>query len=103
MSLMNVYSKDLRSKALAAIDHGVPRREVQDLFGLSRSIEEPPPSYAAVTGVGEGDVRGPGAAPRSRSASRAGSARWSLWTSASRCRVSGRGPSFGRGRVRGGR
>jgi transposase len=37
MSLMNAYSKDLRSKALAAIDRGVPRREVQDLFGLSRS------------------------------------------------------------------
>ena len=37
MSFMNAYSKDLRSKALAAIDHVVPRREVQDLFGLSRS------------------------------------------------------------------
>ena len=37
MSLMNAYSKDLRLKALAAIDRGVPRREVQDLFGLSRS------------------------------------------------------------------
>ena len=37
MSLMNAYSKDLRSKALAALDRGVPRREVQDLFGLSRS------------------------------------------------------------------
>jgi len=34
---MNAYSKDLRLKALAAIDRGVPRREVQDLFGLSRS------------------------------------------------------------------
>ena len=34
---MNAYSKDLRSKALAAIDRGVPRREVQDLFGISRS------------------------------------------------------------------
>jgi transposase len=37
MSLMNAYSKDLRLKALAAIDRGVRRREVQDLFGLSRS------------------------------------------------------------------
>jgi transposase len=37
MSLMNAYSKDLRLKALSAIDRGVPRREVQVLFGLSRS------------------------------------------------------------------
>ena len=37
MSLMNAYSKDLRLKALAAIDRGIPRKEVQDLFGLSRS------------------------------------------------------------------
>jgi transposase len=37
MSLMNAYSKDLRLKALAAIDRGVARKEVQDLFGLSRS------------------------------------------------------------------
>jgi transposase len=37
MSLMNAYSKDLRSKALAALERGIPRREVQDLFGLSRS------------------------------------------------------------------
>src|ERR687894_1450765 len=37
MPLMNAYSKDLRLKALAAIDRGVPRKEVQDLFGLSRS------------------------------------------------------------------
>jgi transposase len=37
MSLMNAYSKDLRLKALAAVDRGVPRREVQDLFGISRS------------------------------------------------------------------
>ncbi len=34
---MNAYSKDLRLKALAAIDRGIPRREVQDLFGVSRS------------------------------------------------------------------
>ena len=34
---MNAYSKDLRLKALAAIDRGIPRKEVQDLFGVSRS------------------------------------------------------------------
>jgi transposase len=34
---MNAYSKDLRLKTLAAIDRGIPRREVQDLFGVSRS------------------------------------------------------------------
>ncbi len=34
---MNAYSKDLRLKTLAAIDRGVPRREVSDLFGVSRS------------------------------------------------------------------
>jgi transposase len=37
MPLMNAYSKDLRLKTLAALDRGVPRREVQDLFGVSRS------------------------------------------------------------------
>ncbi len=37
MSLMNAYSKDLRSKTLAAIDRGIPRKEVQQLFGISRS------------------------------------------------------------------
>ena len=34
---MNAYSKDLRLKVLAAIDRGIPRKEVQDLFGVSRS------------------------------------------------------------------
>ena len=34
---MNAYSKDLRLRALAAIDRGIPRREVQQLFGVSRS------------------------------------------------------------------
>jgi transposase len=34
---MNAYSKDLRLRTLAAIDRGIPRREVQDLFGVSRS------------------------------------------------------------------
>jgi transposase len=34
---MNAYSKDLRLKTLAAIDRGVPRREVSELVGVSRS------------------------------------------------------------------
>ena len=34
---MNAYSKDLRLKVLSAIDRGIPRREVQELFGVSRS------------------------------------------------------------------
>ncbi len=34
---MNAYSKDLRLKTLAAIDRGIPRKEVSKLFGLSRS------------------------------------------------------------------
>ena len=34
---MNAYSKDLRLKTLAAIDRGIPRKEVAQLFGLSRS------------------------------------------------------------------
>jgi transposase len=34
---MNAYSKDLRLKTLAAIDRGIPRREVTELFGVSRS------------------------------------------------------------------
>ncbi len=34
---MNAYSKDLRLKVLAAIDRGIPRREVADLFGVSLS------------------------------------------------------------------
>src|SRR3954462_3684043 len=37
MSLMNAYSKDLRLKALSALDRGIPRKEVQQLFGISRS------------------------------------------------------------------
>lgn len=32
---MNAYSKDLRLKALAAVDRGMPRREVVQTFGLS--------------------------------------------------------------------
>jgi transposase len=34
---MNAYSKDLRLKTLSAIDRGIPRKEVQELFGVSRS------------------------------------------------------------------
>ena len=34
---MNAYSKDLRLKTLAAIDRGIPRKEVAELFGVSRS------------------------------------------------------------------
>jgi transposase len=34
---MNAYSKDLRVKVLAAIDRGIPRKEVTDLFGVSLS------------------------------------------------------------------
>src|ERR671915_1321888 len=37
MLFMNAYSKDLRLKTLAAIDRGIPRREVTELFGVSRS------------------------------------------------------------------
>jgi transposase len=34
---VNAYSKDLRLKVLAAIDRGILRREVADLFGISLS------------------------------------------------------------------
>ncbi len=34
---MNAYSKDLRLKVPAAIDRGIPRKEVSELFGISRS------------------------------------------------------------------
>ena len=34
---MNAYSKDLRLKVLSAIDRGIPRKEVTDLFGVSLS------------------------------------------------------------------
>jgi transposase len=37
MLSMNAYSKDLRLKTLAAIDRGIPRKEVSELFGVSRS------------------------------------------------------------------
>jgi transposase len=34
---MNAYSKDLRLKTLAAIDRGIPSKEVAELFGVSLS------------------------------------------------------------------
>jgi transposase len=37
MVSMNAYSKDLRLKVLSAIDRGIPRKEVADLFGVSLS------------------------------------------------------------------
>jgi transposase len=37
MLCMNACSKDLRSKTLAAIDPGIPRRGVSESFGVSRS------------------------------------------------------------------
>jgi transposase len=37
MLIMYAYSKDLRVKALAAIDRGIPRMEVARLFGVSLS------------------------------------------------------------------
>lgn len=37
MLSMNAYSKDLRLKVLSAIDRGIPRKEVSDLFGVSLS------------------------------------------------------------------
>jgi transposase len=35
MSGMDIYSKDLRIKALAAVDRGMPRREVVEIFSIS--------------------------------------------------------------------
>lgn len=32
---MNAYSKDLRLKVLAAVERGIPRREVSELLGIS--------------------------------------------------------------------
>jgi transposase len=37
MVSMNAYSKDLRLKVLSAIDRGIPRKEVAELFGVSLS------------------------------------------------------------------
>src|SRR3712207_6571119 len=38
---MNAYSKDLRLKTLAAIDRGIPRKEVAELFGAPLSTIKP--------------------------------------------------------------
>ena len=32
---MEIYSKDLRIRALAAVDRGIPRREVVEIFAIS--------------------------------------------------------------------
>ena len=32
---MEIYSKDLRIRALAAVDRGIPRREVVEIFSIS--------------------------------------------------------------------
>jgi transposase len=37
MLSMNAYSKDLRLRTLAAINRGIPRKEVAEIFGVSRS------------------------------------------------------------------
>lgn len=33
---MNAYSKDLRLRVLRAVERGIPRKEIADLFGISR-------------------------------------------------------------------
>ena len=35
MSGMDIYSKDLRIRALAAVDRGIPRKEVVEIFSVS--------------------------------------------------------------------
>ena len=37
MPFMSAYSEDLRLKVLSAIDWGIPRKEVAELFGVSLS------------------------------------------------------------------
>jgi transposase len=37
MLSMNAYSKDLRLRVLAAVERGIPRKEVIELFGVSLS------------------------------------------------------------------
>jgi transposase len=34
---MNAYSKDLRIRVLDAVDRGLPRRRISELFGVSRT------------------------------------------------------------------
>ncbi len=38
--IMNAYSKDLRLKALEAVDRGIPRKEVVKIFGFSLATLE---------------------------------------------------------------
>ncbi len=35
MSCMDIYSKDLRIRAVAAVDRGIPRRDVVETFSIS--------------------------------------------------------------------
>ncbi len=35
MSCMEIYSKDLRIRSLAAVDRGIPRKEVVEIFSVS--------------------------------------------------------------------
>jgi transposase len=35
MLCMSIYSKDLRIRAVAAVDRGIPRREVVEIFSIS--------------------------------------------------------------------
>jgi transposase len=62
---MNAYSKDLRLKVLCAIDRGIPRKEVADLFGVSLSTIK---RWLRIGGASQGtstSTRSP-ADPRSR-------------------------------------
>ena len=35
MSLMEIYSKDLRIRAVEAVERGIPRKEVVEIFAIS--------------------------------------------------------------------
>jgi transposase len=47
---MNAYSRDLRLRVLAAVDRGIPRKEVIELFGVSRSTIKRWPKRRRQTG-----------------------------------------------------
>jgi transposase len=53
---MNAYSKDLRLRVLEAVDRGLPRKEVANLFGGSLSTIK---RYLKRRGAGE-DLENPG-------------------------------------------
>jgi transposase len=36
---MDIYSKDLRIRALAAVDRGIPRREVVEILSISLTLK----------------------------------------------------------------